>query len=69
MFENGGFGSAENDTISKGLAKASTISAKIMSYGKFALAFNGEVGAIDDDAMLKQLYSANNDPYGSNSIF
>lgn len=69
MFENGGFGGAENDTISKGLSKASTISAKIMSYGKFALAFNGEVGAIDDDAMLKQLYSANNDPYGSNSIF
>ena len=69
MFENGGFGSAENNTISQGLAKASTISAKIMSYGKFALAFNGEVGAIDDDAMLKQLYSANNDPYGSNSIF
>jgi hypothetical protein len=69
MFENGGFGSAENNAISQGLAKASTISAKIMSYGKFALAFNGEVGAIDDDAMLKQLYSANNDPYGSNSIF
>jgi len=58
------FGSADaGGIIDKALTSASTVSSKIMSYGKFALALNDPVG-MEEQLQMKMLNAAQ-DPYSS----
>lgn len=67
MFDGSGFGGSDNSIMTGFLSNLSTVSSKIMSFGKFALASNGPVGQSEE--LMMHTFNAQSDPYGSGGLF